>query len=137
MRALVGFIYKYARWVIKIKLARFMIVGVINTAFSYGFYAFFIFMGLRISMASLAALLLGIVFSFSTQGVLVFKNATKLTFFKFSAAWLVIYIINLIIIDGFMKMGLDAYKAGALATFPVTALSYLVLNFIVFRPRSA
>jgi putative flippase GtrA len=137
VKALGGSLPQLARWVVQQKPARFMIVGMINTAFSYGLYAFFVFMGLRIPMASLAALLLGILFSFSTQGTLVFRNATRLTFIKFVAAWLAIYLVNLGIIEGFMQMGLNAYQSGALATLPVTALSYLILNFIVFRARSA
>ena len=137
MKALGASLPQLARWVVQKKPMRFLIVGMINTAFSYGLYALFVFMGLRIPMASLAALLLGIIFSFSTQGTLVFRNATRLTFVKFVAAWLVIYFVNLGIIEGFMQMHLNAYQSGALATLPVTALSYLILNFIVFRPASA
>lgn len=137
MKTLRGSICQFARWVVQKKPVRFILVGMINTAFSYSLYAFFIFMGLRIPMASFVSLLLGIIFSFTTQGALVFGNATRLTFVKFFLTWMIIYFVNVKIIEEFVRMGLNAYYSGALATFPVAVLSYLILNFIVFRQRSA
>jgi putative flippase GtrA len=117
------------------RLLRFFAAGGVNTAFSYGLYVLFIYMGLRIALASLLALLLGIVFSFVTHGTFVFRNATPYAFAKFVLAWILLYLVNLGIIHILVDAGLSAYLAGALATAPVIVLAYLILNRIVFRQR--
>ena len=88
---------------------------------------------LGVAGASLLALVIGILVSFATQSTIVFRNATKLTFLRFLLAWVVIYFVNLGLITAFMRFGLGAYAAGAVATLPNTALSYLILSVVVFR----
>lgn len=114
---------------------RYVLVGIGNTAFSYGIYAAFIFIGFEYRIASLLALFLGIVFSFVTQGKVVFKNATRITFSKFLMAWILIYILNISIISLLMKVSMSAYLAGAIAIVPVTLVSYFILKFAVFAQR--
>lgn len=117
------------------QFVKYLFVGVFNTAFSYGIYAALLFIGLEYRMANLLALLLGIGFSFITQGNMVFKNATRLTFFKFVIAWLLIYLVNISLIAVLMRGDLSAYLAGALATIPVTLISYFILKFGVFASQ--
>lgn len=112
---------------------RFVLVGVLNTGFSYFCYAAFLALGLAVPWASLLALVLGIVWSFSTQGTLVFQNATRVTFLKFSLNWLMLYVVNLGFIFLLMRMHLNAYVAGALSTIPVTAISYFSMKCFVFK----
>jgi putative flippase GtrA len=115
---------------------RYLFVGVFNTGFSYSIYAAFLFMGLEYRVANLLALLLGIGFSFITQGNVVFKNATRFRFFKFVVAWLLIYLFNISLIAVFMRGTMSAYLAGALATVPVTLVSYFILKFWVFASQT-
>lgn len=114
---------------------RYVLVGIGNTVFSYGAYAALLFIGLEYQLASLLALLLGIAFSFTTQGKVVFRHATHVTFIKFVLAWLAIYIFNISIIALLMSASMSAYMAGAVATVPVTLVSYFILKFAVFRRR--
>ena len=117
---------------------RFILVGVGNTGFSYGTYAMLLSLGLEFRVASMLALILGIVFSFTTQGNVVFRNATRITFIKFVVAWIVIYAFNIGVIVLLMRVSFNAYTAGAIATVPVTVFSYFILRFVVFgRPDSA
>jgi putative flippase GtrA len=114
---------------------RYLFVGVFNTGFSYAIYATFLFIGLEYRLANLLALLLGIGFSFITQGKVVFKNATRLTFFKFVVAWLLIYLFNISLIAVLMKGAMSAYLAGALTLLPVTLISYFILKLWVFASQ--
>jgi putative flippase GtrA len=111
---------------------RFVLVGIGNTAFSYGVYAALLFIGLEYRVASLLALVLGIAFSFTTQGTVVFRNATCVTLVKFVVAWVVLYLFNISLIALLMHSSLSAYLAGAVATVPVTLVSYFILKFAVF-----
>lgn len=111
---------------------RFVLVGIGNTAFSYGAYAALLFIGFEYRVASLLALVLGIAFSFTTQGNVVFRNATRVTLVKFVVAWVLLYIFNISLIALLMRSSMSAYLAGAVATVPVTLVSYFVLKFAVF-----
>ena len=119
------------------QFVRYVLVGIGNTAFSFGVYAAALSMGLDYKSASLISLLLGILFSFTTQGRIVFGNATLATFMRFVVAWAVIYLVNIAIIALLMKIALNAYWAGAVATVPVTLLSYFILRTLVFGRGSA
>lgn len=117
------------------QLLRYILVGIFNTAFGYGAYAALLFLGLKYPIASLIALVLGIVVSFTTQGTIVFKNANAGTFVKFVLSWILIYIINVFLISIFVRLSFDPYWAGAIATAPITILSYFILKLIVFHKK--
>ena len=114
-------------------VVRFVAVGMLNTAFSYAIYAGFLFVGLSFQLANLIALVIGILFSFKTQGYLVFKNSDNRLFGRFILSWVLIYLGTIALIGRIIAFGFDAYSAGALALpFSVT-LSYLIQRYFVFR----
>lgn len=117
------------RW----QFARFLLVGIINTAFSYGVYAFFVYLGLNYAVANLLALLIGIVFSFKTQGKFVFRAQSAKAFLPFVLCWVVIYVFNIALIGVLIKIGFNAYAAGAIALAPVVVFSYFLQRYVVFR----
>lgn len=116
------------------QIVRFMIVGIFNTAFSYGIYAGLIFLGAHYALANLIALVMGILFSFKTQGYLVFKNTDNRLLGRFVLSWGLIYLATITLIGQCIRLGLDAYIAGIVAIPFSTALSYLTQKFYVFRP---
>ena len=90
---------KVANWfsyILSLQFIRFLIVGTINTGFSYGVYALLLFWGNQYQMASLGSLILGIVFSFKTQGKYVFKNVDNALFLRFLSCWIIIYFFNIL-----------------------------------------
>lgn len=114
-------------------IVRFLLVGMINTAFSYAIYAGFLYLGLSYQIANLIALVLGILFSFKTQGRLVFKNTDNRLFGRFLLSWVLIYLGTITLIGRIIAFGFDAYTAGALALPFSIALSYLMQKYYVFR----
>lgn len=108
-------------------------MGGVNTAFSYAFYALFLFLGFGYAIANLMALMLGILFSFKTQGRFVFNNSDNRRFGRFVLTWVVIYLATIALIGQFIALGLNAYAAGALALPFSTGLSYLSQKYFVFR----
>ena len=123
------------RKLLKLQFVRYVLVGIVNTAFSYGAYATLLLVGLDYRVANLLALVLGIAFSFTTQGNVVFRNATRVTLIKFIVAWMLIYIFNISVIALLMHASMSAYLAGAIAAVPVTLVSYIILKFVVFVRR--
>jgi putative flippase GtrA len=116
-------------------MLRFVLVGALNTGFSYLVYSFLIWLGLQFALANLGALLMGVLFSFLTQGKFVFNNSDRRLFLRFLVGWLVIYCINTLLIALLKWYGFNSYSAGALALAPVVLLSYVLQKFIVFPKR--
>lgn len=75
------------RNVLNFQFARFLLVGCLNTGFSYAIYAALLYLGLEYVAANFGALLLGILFSFHTQGHLVFRNSNSSLIYRFAASW--------------------------------------------------
>lgn len=118
---------------IKKQFIRFLIVGILNTAFGYGVYTLFLFLGIQYQIASLAALICGILFSFNTQRKFVFTSTKKGLFIRFVLCWVCIYLLNIYLIGQCMAFGFDAYVSGAIAIIPITLSSYILQRFVVFN----
>ena len=115
------------------RFVRFLLVGTLNTAFSYLVYALLLLVGLHYAVANLGAVVLGIIFSFKTQGVLVFRDPRNTLFAKYVASWIVIYGANVALIALFVRFGLNPYQAG-LAVLPlIVPTSYFVQKILIFR----
>lgn len=112
---------------------RFILVGILNTGFSYLIYAIMLFVGLGYQLANLIALLVGILFSFKTQGRFVFFNTDNNLLGKFTLSWILIYFCNISLIGWLISLGFDAYWAGAMALPFSVVLSYLTQRYFVFR----
>ncbi|OYV00266.1 MAG: polysaccharide biosynthesis protein GtrA [Burkholderiales bacterium PBB5] len=129
------------RRLLRLQFVRFVLVGCLNTGFSYALYAVFLGLGLNFALANGLAFVLSLLFSFKTQGALVFRNSNPRLLLRFVLIWGGIYVFNVGVIAGLMRLGLNAYWAGAAALVPVTLLSYLLQRFAVFgsgaRPPSA
>lgn len=121
--------------ILKNQFLRFVLIGGLNTGFSYSVYAGFLFFGLDYALANLLALTLGILFSFRTQGTFVFKNRNRRLIGRFIVCWALIYVLNITFIREMMIMGFDAYIAGGLTLPIITVLSYFLQRFFVFRPN--
>lgn len=114
------------------QLLRYLSVGAANTLFAYALYAFGLVIGLPYELASLGALVVGIIVSFATQGRLVFATHLRGRFLLFTASWAVLYLINITLIRTLHWAGLDFYLAGLAAAIPVTVLSFMLQRGIVF-----
>lgn len=115
---------------------RFLVVGTVNTGFSYAIYAAVIFIGLSYPLANLIALAAGILFSFKTQGHLVFGNPDNRLLGRFIVSWALIYMCTIGLIGRIIAVGFDPYTAGLLALPFSVALSYPLQKYFVFRPAN-
>jgi putative flippase GtrA len=123
------------RQLLKYQFVRFLVVGGINTSVAYAAYAALLYTGLSYPAASFGALLLGIMFSFRTQGALVFRNRDSRLLLRYACTWGAIYLLNTWLIGRLIELSIDVYIAGALAIFPLTIFSYIAQKFLVFNER--
>lgn len=116
---------------------RYLLVGMLNTGFSFAIYCLGLYAGLSIAWASLAAVCLGIVFSFFTQGTWVFRHTSLCAFLAFALNWFCMYCLHLGVVYGLQSFGVSPYLGGAAAMFCTTSVSYFVLRDLVFRVAGA
>ncbi|WP_394756018.1 GtrA family protein [Rhodoferax sp.] len=114
-------------------VVRFVLVGILNTSVSYLIYALLLSVGVSYQMANLIALVIGILFSFKTQGHLVFNNRNNRLLGRFILSWIFIYLCVIFLIGRIIDFGLDAYTAGALALPFSAVLSYVIQKYFVFK----
>ncbi|MBA2656786.1 MAG: GtrA family protein [Tatlockia sp.] len=120
----------------KQQLIRYLFVGMLNTFFSYGCYASFIYMGLSYPLALFYATVLGIFFNFKTTGKLVFKNTNNQLVFKFISVYLAMYFLNMSLVSLFKFWSFDLYTAGFLALFPCAILGFILNKNLVFKSHT-
>jgi len=111
---------------------RFLVMGGINTGFSYGVYALLVYCGLNYALSNLCSLILGILFSFRTQAAFVFKDTARGQFWRYVAVWTILYGSNILMIGTLIRFGANAYSAGAMAIVPTAVLSYFLQKSFVF-----
>ena len=114
------------------QLIRFSLVGAVNTAFSYGVYCLFLYLGLGYAVASFLALCAGILWSFVANGKLVFRQQLKGRFARYLVVWALLYGLNVALVGGLVALGCNAYLAGLIAMVPVVILAYCLQRWLVF-----
>lgn len=114
---------------------RFIIVGILNTAFGVGVYCLMIFSGFPYFVATLASNILGVLFNFKTTGKFVFENSDNRLILRFTLCYVLIYLINNGIIKLFLQTGMNEYWSGILATPVVAVCSFFMLKCFVYKKR--
>lgn len=112
---------------------RFAAVGVLNSAFGYGLYALFVYLGVPPELALFLATVLGVIFNFVTTGRLVFRNADSRLFLRFAGAYGVIYICNAVALRFLVNFGLGPLVAQALLMPLSVVATFAIMQAFVFR----
>ena len=119
---------------IKRQDVKFLLVGIMNTAFGYGLFALFIYLGLYYPLAVLFSTILGVLFNFKTIGKLVFGSSDNGLIFRFILVYIITYFLNIFFLWLFKWLGFDnMYINGFLLLIPLAAVSFLLNKFFVFR----
>ena len=117
------------------KFQKFLIVGVINTIFSYSLYAFFLSLGIHYGVAVLLSTILGVLFNFKTIGKFVFNNDSNRLIFKFIVPYVVIYFLNIGSLRVFDFFDFNMYFAGFIVTIYLSLVSFYLNNKFVFNQK--
>lgn len=125
-------------WVLEIgkkysRLFKFLVVGLLNTAFGYGIFATLIWSGLHYSLAAAISTVLGVLFNFKTTGALVFKSQDNSRIVRFVLVYVVVYCANVLFLAALLSLGIDAYLAGAILILPLALFAYFMNSRFVFK----
>jgi len=123
--------------ILKKRFLRFLVVGVINTLFSYTIYALLTFLGVHYSLSIFLANGLGVLFNFKTIGKFVFNVRENHFIFRFFLIYLVIYILSVLSVKFLLQIQVNKYLAGGLIALPMAILSFtLNKKFVFLEPRA-
>ena len=114
------------------KFLRFLLVGLLNTAFGYGLFAVMTWLGLYYPVAIGLATLGGIAFNFQSTGRLVFSGAPWSRLYRFVCVYTFIYGVNIGAVTLLLARGISIYAANALTIFPLALLAYMLQRKFVF-----
>lgn len=114
------------------RLLRFLLAGALNTLFGYAVYAVCILAGAPIWLALLIGMLAGTVFNFFTTGGYAFRQLSARLYPRFLACYLLLYAVNLALIEGLSAWMGKPLLIQALLLVPLALLSYFMMARLVF-----
>ncbi|MDD6173342.1 MAG: GtrA family protein [Elusimicrobiaceae bacterium] len=122
------------RFNIDFLFVKFVLVGILNTAFGYLAYAFFVMLNFGDFAAPLLSTICGVLFNFKTIGKLVFENTSNYLIFKFLSVYLLTYCLTVSLLKLLAFAGLqNRYISGALILLPMALISFFLNKHFVFK----
>ena len=118
---------------ISVQFIRFVLIGIVNTMFGYGCFAFLLYLGLHYALAGFLATVAGIIFNFKSIGTLVFQSNENFQLIRFVVVYGLIYCIGTLSVGLMRYIGISPYLAGAAMLIPMSLLSYLLNKYFVFK----
>jgi putative flippase GtrA len=117
------------------KKLKFLLTGVLNTAFGYSMYAVLIYFKVEYLIALFLATVAGIIFNYFSFSKLVFKsNRNWPAFGKFIAAYAVIYALNAALLSFLTRTLLFNPYIGQAICIPLSVLaSWFLMNFWIYK----
>ena len=109
---------------------RFLVVGVLNSAFGYAVFAVFLLAGFWPGAALIAATAAGVGFNFQTSRRLVFRSRGRVA--RFIGIYAAALVLNWASLRALHGLGLPELEAQALLVLPIAAFSFFGQKWFVF-----
>lgn len=118
------------------RFLRFLVAGAINTLFGFVVYSFAVLAGAQVWLALLLGLVCGTIFNFISTGGYVFRDLALGRIPKYLLCYLLVYFLNLKLIDWLLLWVGNAILAQAVLTLPMAVLAYVLMARFVFVKKS-
>lgn len=115
------------------QFVRFLFVGVLNTAVGYALFAVFVLLGLHYGLAAALSTVLGVLFNFQTIGRIVFESRDRSLIFRFTAVYVITYLLNVGILRALEWTQVHVLVIQAGLTLPMATLAFVLHRRFVFR----
>lgn len=113
------------------RLFRYYQAGIVNTAFGYGLFALFIWLGMNMYVAQIVSHVAGVAFNYLTYSRYAFRDHDA-NLKRFILSYGVNYLLSVACLAAATHVIASPYVAGLIATIFVSAVNYLVLKRLVF-----
>ncbi|MCB2096842.1 MAG: GtrA family protein [Parvularculaceae bacterium] len=117
------------------RFARFVAVGLINTAFGYAVYALLVLAGLGAQAALICSFSIGVLWNYFTTARFVFEVSGYDRLPAYAGCYIVIYLLNAAALRAALIAGVHPLAAQAIL-LPAAAILSFVLLSRVLRPQS-
>lgn len=117
------------------RFIRFLVAGGVNTLFGFAVYSLSIAAGMAVWLALLVSMPLGTMFNFFTTGGYVFQELSLARFPRFILCYLLVYFINLELIESILILLNNKILAQAILILPMATLSYFLMARFVFSSK--
>ena len=117
------------------RLWRYYQAGIINTAFGYGLFALFVWLGLNMYAAQIVSHLLGMAFNYFTYSRHAFHDS-DVSKSRFIASYAINYLLGLGALWAISQFVPSPYLAGFIAVGIVSLINYFILRHWVFTERA-
>ncbi len=114
------------------RFVRFLLVGVLNTAFGYSVFALFILLNFHYALAALLSTVCGILFNFKTTGRIVFGSRDNSLLLRFFGVYAITYILGVMCLRVSTAYEWDVLIVGAVMMPPMAVVSYTLNRLFVF-----
>ena len=111
---------------------RYLLVGMLNTAFGYAVFAVLIFLNLHYTLALFFATVAGIFFNFRTFGRFVFNQPDWRLIWRFFAVYGLLYVINVGCVFMLMTYIDNIYAANTVTLIFIAGLGFLLNRRFVY-----
>ncbi|WP_171238988.1 GtrA family protein [Ruegeria sp. HKCCA5763] len=110
---------------------KFLVVGVVNTAFGYVLYALLVALGLSPQPALALSYFGGVIWNYMTHARLVFGSRGLSRLPLYVLAYLLLYGINAIGLQALLSTGLSPFVAQGLLVLPAAMLAYVLIGRVL------
>lgn len=118
------------------RLAKYTIVGGLNTLIAFAVFVLFLRLGVHFAVATLLGGLTGVVVGFRLHGRLVFEHSGQGRFLRFVLIFALTYVLSLAIQTEARKR-FNGYLSGAIAACVTVPASFFLNRNFVFRGKSS
>jgi putative flippase GtrA len=115
-----------------VTFVKFVLVGVVNTAFGYALFAIFYLLLGSHQLAIVFATACGVVFSFHSTGRLVFRSRRLSALLPFVAGQAAVWLVNILLLDELTAHAISPLAGQTLALPILALLSYSINRYLVF-----
>ena len=122
--------------VVERRVILFCFAGAVNTLFGYALFALLLFAGLHRVLAMLLATVGGVLFNYWFTGRVVFENRGLGRLPRFVGGYVVVYLLNVAVMEGLVAVGAVAYAAGAVSIAVAAIAAYWIQSRFVFERTS-
>jgi putative flippase GtrA len=120
------------------RFIRFLLVGLLNTAFGYSVFAFFVLIHTHYAVAALLSTVCGVVFNFKTTGRIVFGNRDNSLLVRFFGVYAITYLLGVSVLRLSRGYQWNLLIVAAVMMPLMAIVSYLLNRFFVFDlPKSS
>lgn len=113
------------------RLLRFLVTGVVNTAFGYGVFALLVLVGLPPQPALALSFVAGVLWNYVIHARFVFGTEGYRKLPSYAAVYVALYLLNSACLAAALRAGVTPLKAQAVLTLIMAMISFVALSFVL------